>query len=263
MKTFCAFASIVALALLAATARADDRQHRHRHDHYTPGYHIDHHNHWIRDSHGHVIGRYHHDVVHPDSNYILPHWGDAHDGTYYQHEGVYYYHPHSHSEEAQNTQPVQIEFGGFTHIDDLAARLDRLANELCLDLHYNYSHNPGFEETYAEAYQVLEAAEYIHAAEHQQDRQAIAERVGGLDRLFHHVQDDVRNWSRDNHRQVGQLSLPSRLDLMETTIHHLMHDVGVQHTAEGGDHVPQGQGDPERAPPPGGARSRPGTPIPQ
>ena len=59
----------------------------------TPGYDVDHHDHVVRDSHGHVIGKYHHDVIHKDSTYILPHSEHAdHHGTYYSQGGNYYYH---------------------------------------------------------------------------------------------------------------------------------------------------------------------------
>ena len=83
---------------------------------------------------------------------------------------------------------MQVAFGGFSHVDDLASRLETLTNEFCLDLHYHYSHNHGYAATYGEAYQILDAAKFIHAAEHQQDRQAIAARLKGLNELFHHVQ---------------------------------------------------------------------------
>ncbi len=251
-KCFLAFTMMGAVGLWpCAGALADD--HHHHHDNYTPGYHIDHHDHVIRDSYGHIIGQYHHDVVHSDSNYILPHYGDQHDGTYYQHDGGYYYHPHSSSVDAQNYQPVAVEFGSFSHIDDLASRLESLSNEFCLDLHYNYSHNYGYQETYAEAYEILQIARYIHEAEHQQDRQAIAERMHGLDALFHHVQDDVRQWSRHHHRQIGNLGIVSKMDLMESTIHHLMNDVGIDaHHGAGEEAPPPGIGNEQAPPPPGG-----------
>ena len=63
-------------------------------NHFTPGYHIDHHDHIVRDSHGHVIGNYHHDVIHADSTYIVPHvLHTPHLGTYYHRNNQYYYTP--------------------------------------------------------------------------------------------------------------------------------------------------------------------------
>ncbi len=249
--------SIAVLACSLLTCATASAQHQHHH--YTPGYHIDHHDHIVRDSHGHIIGQYHHDVLHSDSSYIVPHSGNHHD-TYYYRDGGYYYHPQTSNVRALNTQPVQVEFGGFSHVDDLASRLERLTNEFCLDLHYNYSHNAGYAETYTEAYQILQAAKFIHAAEHQQDRQAIVNTLGGLDLLFHHVQDDVRGWTRHQHRQIGQLEIMSKIDLIESTLHHLMNDVGV-HPTPGPDEQapPPGAGGNEQAPPPpGGIAPQPG-----
>ena len=131
------------------------------------------------------------------------------------------------------SKPVVVEFGSFSHVDDLATRLETLSNEFLLDLHFNYSHNRGFRETYAEAYQMLEVAKYIHAAEHQQDRQAIRSKLNGMDNIFHHIQRDVRGWSRHHHRQVGRLGILTKMDMIESVLHHLMNDVGVQPTPVG------------------------------
>lgn len=209
----------------------------HNSRHITPGFHVDHHDHVIRDSHGHITGRYHHDVLHKNSTYIVPHTGSQHHGTYHLHNGRYYYTPRTVvvvGRPVVRTQPTAVAFGAFSHVDDLAERLETLANELCLDMHYNYSHNPGFAETYGETYQVLQVSQFIHDAEHRHDRAAIQSKLGGLDRLFHHVQDDVRGWSRHQHKQVGQLGILSKMEMIESTLHHLMNDVGVRPTPAGG-----------------------------
>lgn len=237
---------VLAASLFAGPANA---QHHH-HSNYTPRYHIDHHNHVVRDSHGHSIGQYHHNVVHPNSTYVVPHLSQHNHGTYYSHNGGYYYAPQSASLGPAAPAPVQVQYGGFSHVDDLSGRLESLVNEFCLDLHYNYSHNPGYLETYREAYQILDTAKFIHAAEHQQDRQAIASRLNGIDQLFHHVQDDVRGWLRHHHRQVGQLGILSKMDLIESTLHHLMHDAGVGHTPAPGEQAPPPGVGPGQAPAP-------------
>jgi hypothetical protein len=217
-------------------------------NHYSPGYHIDHHDHVIRDSHGHVIGNYHHDVVHRNSTYIVPHTSHSnHHGTYHLHNGNYYYTAQTVSSN-HAAQAVQVKFGSFSHVDDLASRLEELTNEFCLDLHYNYSHNHGFRETYAEGYQLMLVAKFIHDAEHAHDRDAIRSKLGGMDELFHHVQDDVRGWSRHHRRQIGQLGILSKMDMIESTLHHLMNDVGVH--ATGGEQAPAPGGLLEQAPSP-------------
>ena len=177
------------------------------------------------------------------STHLLPHSGQYGQGYYYIVHGHYYYVPYH--GRGRYGQPILVQFGSFAHVDDLASRFEFLMNEFCLDLHYNYQHNPHFKETYREAYGLLQTAKYIHAAEHQQNRQAIAEQLGGADALFHHLEDDVRGWSRHHRRQIGQRGIVSKMELIGSTIHHLMNVVGV-HTAPL-----------ETAPPPGGVEQAP------
>ncbi len=252
MKTLPAIALPFMGALLAWGATdAFAQQHNHARQR-GPSYHIDHHDHVIRDSHGHVIGRYHHDVVHQDSTFIVPHTDVHHHGTYYIQNGRSFYSPQTAS-SVRLVQPEQIVFGGFSHVDDLASRLETMSNEFCLDLHYNYSHNPGYQETYREAYELLQTAKFIHAAEHHNDRLTIQQKLGGLDQLFHHLEDDVQHWTRHQHRQIGHLGIASKMDLMESTLHHLMNDVVVTPTPiNGNEQAPPPGGGPEQAPPPSG-----------
>lgn len=218
--------------------------------HQGQGSHVDH---VVRDAHGHIVGRYHHDVIHKDASYVVPHQGQ-HNDSYHMHNGQYYYTPRTALRTQVVTRPVAVKYGSFSHVDDLASRLEELTNEFLLDLHYNYRHNIGFAETYAEGYQLLQVAKYIHDAEHAQDRNAIRARIGGMDALFHHLQEDVRGWSRHHHRQIGQLGILSKMDMIEATLHHLMNDMGVGQ-------VP-GPGGPEVAPPPPGIAPPPLTVAP-
>lgn len=236
---------------------------------YYPSGHVDHHDHVVRDSHGHVVGRSHHDVYHPDAVYAAPSTQSPTYGPHQRHSTpATPYHPHPAAHTVQ--RPALPQFGAYSHVDELATRLESLTSELLLDLHFNYSHNPGFQETYREAYAIFETAKYVHAAEHSQDRAAIAARLGGLDAEFHHIQSDVRSWSRHHHRQVGQLGILTKMDMIEEAIHHLMTDVGVQpNAATGQPPYPTGQsppsptGGPPGAPPFGAAPpSFPGPPAP-
>jgi hypothetical protein len=182
--------------------------HHDYHDH-----HFDHH-----DYFGH-----HYDS---DWHHVVPHYDRHWDGSYYWDDGIHYYMPHTDGAHVV-ARPVAISFGGYSHVDDLAGRLERLANDLCLDLHYNYRHNRGFNATYREAYEILVIARYIHDKEHQGDREEVERRVDELDGLFHHVRDDIRRWSRRGVRQIGRGGARAKLQLIEATLHHLMHDVGV------------------------------------
>lgn len=236
------------LAGLLLTTSSDSVQAQHHRSHYSPGYHIDHHDHVLRDAYGHVIDRYHHNVVHRNSTYILPRTS-CH-GTYFVRNGHYYHAPRLASLSGQVAlEPTEIRFGAFSHIDDLASRLEELTNEFCLDLYYNYQHNHEFHVTYAEAYELLQVARYIHAAEHQHDRDAIRSRLNGMDALFHHLQDDVHGWHRHHHRQIGTLGIVAKMDMIESTLHHLMHDVGV-HATDTIEQAPVPATATEQAPPP-------------
>ncbi len=240
---------MLALAVMAIAATASDanaQRLRFSIGGHGGRLHIDHDDRVVRDSHGHIISRHHGGNAHRNWDHIVPRYQTNHSGSYYSSGGRYYYAPQT-AGIGQAPAPVAVQFGSFSHVDDLAVRLEGLTNELCLDLHYNYQHNHGFRETYAEAYQILQVAKFIHDAEHAQDRQAIAARLGGLDALFHHVEDDVRGWSRHHHRQIGSLGILTKMEYIESTLHHLMNDVGVQA-------APQG---PEQAPAPGGVELAP------
>lgn len=145
--------------------------------------------------------------------------------------------PYTINPQVQTTQvtqvaprPEAITFGACSHVDDLAARLEVLLNELCLDMYYNYSHNVDFHATYTEAYTLYQTTRYIHASEHNFNRDEVIRQLGGADALFHHIQDDVRGWTRIPRRQIGTLGIIAKMDLAEDTLHHLMEDVGVQAT---------------------------------
>jgi hypothetical protein len=162
----------------------------------------------------------HHDD-HAGDHHVLRYHDQHHRGYYFERNGHYYY-----NDGRGNS--VLVRSGSFSHVDDLAIRLEQLTSELCLDMHYNYRHNPGFKETYREVYQLYELAKYIHAEEHHGHHEEIARKLTGMDDLFHHVQEDIRGWHRHHHRQIGSLGIISKTDRIESTIHHLMNDVGAR-----------------------------------
>ena len=165
----------------------------------------------------HIGGGHHpgHHDHHSGWDFVLPHYDRHYHGTYYSDGGTNYYVPRTYVHRSGAyvaAKPIQIEFGGYAHVDDLAGRLEQLMNQLCLELHYNYRHNPGFAETYRAAYHVLDTAKYIHDEEHQGDREEVARRLDEVDGLFHQVQDEVQRWSRHHHRQIGQSDAQTKLD---------------------------------------------------
>ena len=111
-----------------------------------------HDDHWDHDGWDDDHWDHHHSGWHDsDWLWVVPAFGNRYRGTYYSDQGNYYYMPQNTGAYAA-AKPIEIQFGGYAHIDDLSWRLERLANELCLDLHYNYKHNPGFAESYRAAY---------------------------------------------------------------------------------------------------------------
>ncbi len=173
----------------------------------------------------------HHDTY----RYVVPPTHHS-QGTYYTYEDRHYYTPALPAPPVVVVQqvpppaprPVEVEFGSFRHFEDLATRLEALLNQFCLDLHHNYQHNPRFNAVYREAYQVLQAAKYMHGAEHRGDRNALRRSADNMDDLIHHLGAEMRGWTRDEHRLVGQLSLAAKREEIEALIHHLMFDVGIK-----------------------------------
>ena len=146
--------------------------------------------------------------------------------------------------------PAKLEFGGFGHVDALATRLETEANRWCLDMHANYHHNPGFAETYVEAYKILQAAQYVHSAEHRYDRPAIRAELVALDPLFHHVQEKIKSWTRQQTLAVGDTGINGKAEAIESILHHLLYDVGIQVQHGGGATEVPGQAPAPQAPPP-------------
>lgn len=130
-------------------------------------------------------------------------------------------------------QPVS-QWNSFGHVDELAMQLERQTNTMCLEMYYNYQRNPGFHETYREAYEILATTKEIHAMEHAGDREGMRQAALRIDELFHHVQDDVRHWARYGQRYFGPGGLRARMDDVEDTLHHLMQDVGANSQIAGG-----------------------------
>lgn len=238
--------------LIASPAMAQHRRHSGHND-------VVHHNghHDVVHHHGRHFG-------HNDWNYVVPHHDvHHHSGSYYVQNQAYYYTPTPivrvaapSFQTAQRPpqvvqQPVQMQFGGYARFEDLSGRLETEVNRLCLDMHYNYQHNPGYAESYREAYSLLESARFVHAKEHQGDRDAIRHHVTQMDQAMHHVLEEIRPWSRQNRRQVAYGGIIEKSSAVEAVLHHLCYDVGIEpHGAD--EPAPAPNGGEEQAPAPGG-----------
>ena len=210
------FRSILTVALLVASSSQAFAQYK-----------VDRREHSVRDEFGSVIGRYNYDFIEDNSKYVLPHYDDNHTGTYWNRDGKYYYRPQTQTRYRTQSQVEEMRFGGRRHMDDLAERLEALVNETCLELHYNYGHNRDFKQTYADAYRILDDAKWVHNRGNYGNSSEMRRRLMRMDEQIHKVQDSVRGWNSSNRRSYGDVSLRSRLRLVEASIHHLMYDAGI------------------------------------
>jgi hypothetical protein len=159
--------------------------------------------------------------------YVVPR--TANSGAYYTFDNSYYYTPTVPRGPGQRPpQPVAMQFGASRHLHELATRIEFLANDLCLDLHHNYGHNPNFREVYREAFQFLQATKFILNREQLGDREAIRRSVTQIDNLFHHIQEDLHVLKKIERRAIGQHGMPGKIEEMQALIHHLMFDQGVK-----------------------------------
>lgn len=157
-------------------------------------------------------------------------------------------------------------FGARNHVDDLAVLLMRQANSICLEMHRNYRHNPGYRETYREMYQVLQDAKHIHELvhdhyhhrDHRGERDHIASDLHEMDGLVHHVEEDIANWTpahaHHDHFHHGAVhgqgqNLQRLMHSFSETLHHLMTDYGVRSQIGQSGEAPPPDGD-IIAPPP-------------
>lgn len=169
-------------------------------------------------------------------------------GAYYRNNGNYYYYPNSgavvqqspgvvvQSPQPQNPEPIRIEFGGFVHIGELAQALPVVANDLCLDMHYNYRGASNFYAAYRDAYAMLTAAKAVEQAEKANDREGVKRQLTIADQLMHQVQRQTQGWVRRHQRQIGEMGIMTKLDISSDMLHHMMYDVGIsldQHQGAG------------------------------
>jgi len=170
-----------------------------------------------------------HGGYHAGHHYVVPHYSRHYHGSYWVDSGVHYYQPRTYTASRSvraRTKPIVLELGGFAQVDELSGRLSEMMNELCLDMHYNYSHNAGFKEIYREAHSMIDGFQSIPTEEDQGAREEIARQVLELDERFHYVQGEVRGWNRKHRRQIGKSGVMTKTDAIEVVLHHLMHDVG-------------------------------------
>ena len=136
------------------------------------------------------------------------------------------------AQDDHGTSRSRISFGARRHLDTLADRLRREANTVCWEMYHNYQHEREYKTTYREMYDILEDAHHIHDLVHDDARRGtnnedhVVEDLHNLDRLFHHVEEDIERWTSRNRYHRHDLS--EKMERLEVTLHHLMEDYGVR-----------------------------------
>lgn len=210
----------------------------------------------------------------PQASRILAPNGYSNRGAYYRDNDQYYYYPISNSgnqglqqsstlyqQQKQSTgvssiapvESVAIQFGGFAHTEELGNLLPAVVNDFCLDMHHNYSHNQNFSSAYREAYAMLTTARSLQQSLPSNDRDVVKQHLVSIDQKLHLVDRQTQGWTRDHARQVGELGLIAKEEMVSDIIHHMMYDAGI--SVEG--HAPPDSADSdavtgEVAPPPAG-----------
>lgn len=214
--------SIVAALAVIAAASGSSVFAQSGHWDYSPGHFHRHGNHW--DYHP---GRYWHQEWYPQP--VVPYQPTYPHTPHYPPATDYY--PPAGSYPSQPGPHPNYVFGAYEHVDELAAALETQTNLLCWTLHRSYQRNPGFAQTYREAYEMRATAKYLHDLEHHHgNRDRIRQVAADLDNQFHHIEQDVAAWSEDNdfHGVRGQGRIVADLRRVEDTLHHLMTDIGMK-----------------------------------
>ena len=183
----------------------------------------------------------------PEASRILAPRGYGNRGAYYRNNDRYYYYPNAYStnsgyqqsgtvylqqnpsagySNAPTVQPVAIEFGGFVHTEEFGQLLPAVINDLCLDMHYNYSQNPTFAATYRDAYEMLNIAKSLQQALPSNNRDAVKQHLLAIDPLMHRVESQTIGWTRNHARQFGELGLVAKQEMVSDILHHMMYDAG-------------------------------------
>lgn len=132
---------------------------------------------------------------------------------------------------------VPVEFGGYQFVSDLAPAFAPVANELALELHYNYRNNPNFNQVYRDAYSVLTEARALEQAQQRGDREQVQQHLIAANRNLNQVMTATENWQRSHQKQIGEAGLETKLQMTADMLNHMMYDIGIRQEQVAGQDV--------------------------
>jgi hypothetical protein len=137
----------------------------------------------------------------------------------------------------ENRRRPNYVFGQQRYLERLSSDLYRQANSICWEMHQYYQSNRDFRVTYAEMYQIRESALRVSgwvrdSNFRRRENERIQRELYDMDKLFQHVQRDVRRWRTDYREASRGGDLRFKMETCEDTLHQLMEDYGAKSRRE-------------------------------
>ncbi|MEZ6058319.1 MAG: hypothetical protein R3C01_16590 [Planctomycetaceae bacterium] len=102
------------------------------------------------------------------------------------------------------------------------------ANQLGLDMYYNYQHNAGWADTYRLTFALVQTTKAMQANDYRGDSVAVAQRLREMDQIVQDVRLSVRGWTRRDVRSFGNSGLSDKIDTVDNMVIDLMQQLGVR-----------------------------------
>lgn len=138
--------------------------------------------------------------------------------------------------------------GSGGHVDSLAHRVEQSANYVAWELynHHRNDHHHDYAIVYQETKEMWAVARHCHDLLHNKiNNDRLKRNVRELDLLFHHLEEHIAEWDHDYHvRQDGhwhdyvlhghhhgygdEHHLLALMADLESSLHHLMDDLGIE-----------------------------------
>lgn len=189
-----------------------------------------------------VVAQHHHHYVNPSY-----HYHDSYNHGHY-HQNYYAQDQHYH------VYSSPITYAARTHLDTLASDLKYAANRVAWDMYENYTANPGYRETYREAYKMLQDAKHIYTLVYD-EQYHLHQHPGGVDHiatdlrdilaLYQHIQQDIARWSPTIYNPYHDAGLlHAKMQKFGEVLNHILADYGIPAPVAGAPAAPSASLDP-------------------